>query len=205
MTYGETIIKLCWYLQTTLLLYVAYFLIFSTKWKDRSKYVGMIVVVLMYCGLCIFFRVSLTRYVTVINFLIGMFCDYGHKKTNKVPNLRVYFMILMGTFWAFLLTHAIEIKFLKSFFLMLLSVGFTLTVIMTLTFIKINYKATRCLGKISLEIYVIQGLFLSLFHSKIVYIENPYVYISIETVFTFLFAKILNMIFVLMERKISAK
>lgn len=202
LTYGETVIKLGWYLQTILILYITFFLIFSAKWNEKTKYVGMVIVVLIYCGLCILFQASITRYITIINFLIGMFSDYKCKRAETPPNLNVYFTFLLGTVLIFFARYIIDIPVLKYFLLMLLCVCFVISVIMTVQFIKIDYKITRLLGKISLEIYVIQGLFLSFFRSELFYIKNSYIYVSVVTIFTFVFAEILYVIFELIAKKI---
>ena len=38
-------------------------------------------------------------------------------------------------------------------------------------------RVTRVLGKYSMEIYVLQGVFLSLFHKEPFNITNPYIYV----------------------------
>ena len=43
---------------------------------------------------------------------------------------------------------------------------------------------TKFLGKISLEIYVFQGAFMMLFHGKMLFIENAYLYVLLSAVCT---------------------
>lgn len=57
-----------------------------------------------------------------------------------------------------------------------------------LTKIGIQNSITHFLGRISFEIYVMQGLFLTIFHSQKIYIENPYFYILMVLVSTFVAA-----------------
>lgn len=61
--------------------------------------------------------------------------------------------------------------------------------------INIQNAVTRFLGAISLEIYVLQGVFLTLFHSSIVVIENSYLYIAVVSATTILSAFLIHPLF----------
>lgn len=206
LTYGETVIRLGWYLQASLILYLAFYFIFRTQKSDIWKYNMMLGVVLVYIVICILLQFSPTRYITIIAFNLGMFWDFkadiiAKSFRKKIAFKYVFLAVIFGAL--FLVSHLLETYVLKKILGMLFSLCFVVLTVLTVQFVKIDCKATRFLGKISMEIYVSQGLFLVLFHEDICYIANPYIYVILVTTCTFLFSVGLNQIFTQMAKRIK--
>lgn len=65
---------------------------------------------------------------------------------------------------------------------MVSSVCFAVFVATATHLIHVENRITRWLGKYSTEIYLVQGLFLTLFHSEMINLANPYLYVLLVTV-----------------------
>ena len=206
LTYGETVIRLGWYLQASLILYLAFYFDFRTQKSDMCKYNFIIGIVLIYIIVCMSLQFSPTRYITIIAFNLGMFWDFKSDTIEKYfqEKFILKYIILVGLFGVlFLLSHLLESYGVQKTLGMLFSVCFAMITVLTMRFVKIDCVVTRFLGKISMEIYVSQGFFLTLFHDDICYISNPYIYVLIVTICTILFALGLNQIFARMARRIK--
>jgi peptidoglycan/LPS O-acetylase OafA/YrhL len=74
------------------------------------------------------------------------------------------------------------------------SLLFVIIIFLLLLKLKVGNKITEFLGKMSLELYLIQGLFITLFRSDKIMIENNYLYIIYTLIGTIITAYILNLI-----------
>lgn len=75
---------------------------------------------------------------------------------------------------------------------MISAVLFPMAVAGAVRYIPVENRMTRWLGKYSAEIYVVQGLFLGLFHSQLLMIENPYLYVIAAGITTLAAAVLLH-------------
>lgn len=179
LTFGGTVIGNGWYLQVQLLLYVCFYLTFRISKSRKWNFVLIYGWCLLYCILMYSFGQSSTRYESVFAFATGMAwyeLEDQIKRTNK-------FIVLLGgvefiLFCATFLGHCFVDNTIAALMLKMLSaVLFATFVVTAVNIISVENRATRWLGKYSLEIYVSQGLFLTFFHSQYINIENQYIYI----------------------------
>lgn len=63
------------------------------------------------------------------------------------------------------------------------AVIFPIVVVVIVSWISIENNVTCILGRYSMEIYILQGLFLSMFHQPPINIENPYMYVLMVMIF----------------------
>ena len=84
------------------------------------------------------------------------------------------FILVCVTFiGSYIIEHAIARLLLK----MASAIFFVLLIATAINLFHVDNRITRWLGKFSMEIYIVQGLFLTLFHSKLINITNQYIYI----------------------------
>lgn len=104
---------------------------------------------------------------------------YMKKIVNSTVLYRMLLVIGSVIFGIFLVMGNVNIFYSESIrvvFKMLSAICSTVIVIFMIMKIPINFIFTRWLGKYSLQIYLTQGLALSFFYTKFIYIENPWVY-----------------------------
>lgn len=190
--FGDTLVDNGWYLQTQLLFYLLFFIAFRLAKTKRTLI--LFVGAGLYCLFCVLFGLSSTWYEAGLCFPLGVFYSENKNKiqtfifSNKLKFIFSFLslVLLFAIFYVFgnkpYLPDSLRIvcKILSSLLFACVSTLFVLVV-------NINNPITRFLGKISLEIYLLQGIFLNLFKGPI-YIESDFIYILLIILCTLLFA-----------------
>jgi len=186
--FGHTVIKYGWYIQTTLLLYLLFFIIF----KIHNKYLKFAVSLLgyaVYFTLCHFLDCWSMWYISVLAFAVGIIMAIKPQKINSVIFVLVFLIsFILGNFS--ILGGAFAI-----FFKMLSATVFPLLIFKLQTNIKCRPPLLQKSSVYSFEIYASQGLFFTLYHSSIIYIKNDILYTLTVLISTLLFAVILHKLF----------
>lgn len=196
LTIGGTVIGNGWYLQVQLLLYILFYVIYSIERNSKLQISLIATFVIVYCVIAYVLGLGSFWYKSVLAFILGLLWGIAKQKIDLYfSNKKKIFFVAFASFIVFCITF-IGARLLNTKATILLemasSVFFSLLVILLSNFVKVDYGVTRFLGKISLEIYVFQGLFLSLFHSRIISITNPYVYVVVVAFCTVIFAYMIN-------------
>lgn len=181
-TFGGTIIVNGWYLQVQLLFYFIFFLTFRVTSYDTVRITLICVECLVLCIIMRLVGESSFWYESIFAFPIGMiwgkyFNVFENKFGKKIVCLRT--LVLIGVLFCitFIGSHLIEKEMFALVLKMLSAVLFVVSVAIVINFINIENRLTRWLGKYSTEIYALQGLFLILYHSKVINLKNPYIYV----------------------------
>lgn len=181
VAFGGTIIGNGWYLQVQLLLYLFFLATFSMA-KDNSLRIILILgECLLYCVCLYVLGYSSTWFESVLAFPVGMLWrEKEHRMINVNCNTLFYvvgaieFTLFCVAFvGSYLVNNLVAALILK----MASSLCFAVFVATAIHVIHIENRVSRWLGKYSMEIYLVQGLFLMLFHSEMINLENPYLYI----------------------------
>lgn len=193
LTFGGTVIANGWYIQVQLLYYILFYLVFrycKGKWRIHV----MLLSHTAYVALCILFGLSSLYYERTFIFVFGMLW-YENKdridswiidKRNKWLIIWIVLGLIFATNYLLsYLTMPVLFRGISYFFLIP-------SVLLPLKKVNIQNRLTNFLGNISLEIYVMQGVFLLLFHAEKTYISNPYLYIVAVTASTIASACILH-------------
>lgn len=206
---GQSIIRNGWYLQVALFMYLLYYVIFKLINHDALRLVASIVGIIGYSIWCIEIRKSgiwwyESNFAFIAGMLYGMICS---KKTKKVSKKSlVCFMISVTTFFVISYTLLIYCNYDVQVSLILkwiISCTFPVVMIFVCRGISKKIKLFHMLSKISLEVYVSQGIFLTLFHSWVWNIENIYLYIVMVCSATIVFSIVLHYFFQWMNQCIS--
>lgn len=187
---GNTIVDNGWYLQVQLLLYIIFFVIFwlVKRWKIAT----VAFATLAYCVICVFAGLSSTWYEAVFCFTLGMVVSYYKPQielflTKKLRSIIVLLACVAVFVVALFLGNKRTIlpNEIRIVVKILSSLLFVPCVAISVSLVNINNVATRFLGKISLEIYVMQGIALKFFYDTLE-IENDWLYILAVVVTTLL-------------------
>ncbi len=193
-TFGRTIIGSGWYLQVQLLMYILFYLSFRFIRTPALKIISV------FSGTAIYYLVTCLRgyagfwYVGVLAFPIGIlfaFFKDGYDDFFDTNIKRLIFMVMESLLIVvlFLCKHYIIedalIQALLQTVLNLLSVS---AVLLLMRSINIKNPITVFLGKISLGIYLLQGIFFDLYSNKYIKIENQWLYFLLVVISTVLFA-----------------
>ena len=182
---GKTIVDYGWYLQTQLLLYILFYIAFG--FVTKRKLLSISLFVLVYVIACYCFKLSSTWYESVICFVLGVVVSqYKCKFVNFLNKKRTILLSSICVFILFIVTLYFGNKAILSYPIrvivkMISSVSFTLLVVMFIAIIKVDNAITTFLGKISLEIYILQGLILNIYKNVII-ISNDWIYIVVTMV-----------------------
>ena len=187
--FGGTVIKGGWYLQVQLLLYVLWFLIYRSQKSSHWKLKCLFVVELLYCGFMGKLGYPTTWYEGVIAFPIGILWSNRRNEINAYfQSTQRWLRWVMGSFLLFIITFILPHMALPECVCVVVKIisAAVFVVFGTLIIyrIPVRGRVTRFLGSISLEIYTMQFVFLVLFHSELINISNPYIYITAVVVAT---------------------
>lgn len=200
--FGGTIVDNGWYLQSQLLFYLIFYILY--KFVKSSKACGlniiMVFVFIFYCIICATLKMPTTWYEAGLCFPLGALYSQYKEKINstcfKRKNFIVFFICIFAMFILalFLGNKQILITPLRIFVKIVSSLLFCVLCVMTVLTINIKNIVTSFFGKISLEIYVLQGIFLNLFKKTII-IKNDILYIAIVIICTILSSLLLHPVY----------
>lgn len=190
MTFGGTIIVNGWYLQVQLGLYILYYAAHYITRKDSFSNLIIFGGVFTFVFYAVLSDISLTRYESILAFVFGIFWT-SHQKLLNCLNTKakwfacmIIFLIIFGVTWLLQLKLAPNLLYIPV--KMISSILFVIVVLIAICEIRINYSFTRWLGRYSFEIYVLQGVFLTFFHSDCIYVHNNGIYILLVVISTFI-------------------
>ena len=186
---SDTVIFFGWYLQVQLLMYIIFLIAFSIC-KTRKLQLGFLFIyVMVYCVVSFLSGVTATAYESVFPFVLGF---VWHAKKERIDsllkNIKQWLWMVASTL--FLAYGLVSLSFcnISSIVIvickMLSAVLFVVLIMLLVNKIRVDYRLTRLLGTMSLDIYVVQGLFIVLLRSKLIYISNPYFYIVLVIIGT---------------------
>lgn len=193
LLFGGTIISNGWYLQTQLLFYIAFFLVFRFCRSPSGGSVMLTIIGAFYIIVMNVFDYAPTWYVSTPLFVLGLwFAQHKSRFDDQIFNNMKWLPLLLvagAILFASLMGYKVcKSKHLDDICLVLADCAFVLVTLLAIGRISLNFRITRFLGRISFEIYVVQGICLTLFHSKYIYIHNPYLFIAAVSASTIVLA-----------------
>lgn len=199
--FGGTVVSKGWYLQAILVWYLFFFAIFKFIKNSKVQIIAMVGAFFLYLAVCLIMKLSSTWYEGAFCLSLGIIWAKYSKKINEILSKNKW-LILSILLFGFL--FAISFIFGNFSFLpnpiriavkSISSCAFTIFVVLFLKVVLIDNRITRFLGKISLEIYVFHGFFLTLYRCTYVYIGNWILYIVLVFASTILLAWAIHPLF----------
>ncbi len=200
---GDPIVWFSWYVVCILYFYITfYFLMKIFKTSRAGMIFGGIAFCALYVFICSKLGFGLWWYQTSFVFVLGIvFSSYEEKILKFIKKYYVTVLLLSLTFFIVLAKHKWEIYWLipslKTEFLLVAVLSFLFILsFFTLTLkIKTNNKFLDFLGKISFEIYMVQGALMLLLRNERIYMQNDFYRSVLVLAGSLLFAFVLNKIF----------
>lgn len=168
LTFGGTLVTNGWYLQTMLFLYIVFYLVFRLIPNEKKALIAMTLVSVLYIMYSAIMSDNATRTVGIPMFILGMILSFNKEKVYRAWE-KVWIWLTLSGFVILAATMKISIMVHGYLYtaVMLVSVLAFIVFIMGLTYLIIR-KAPAMLinpvfgfyGKMSLEMYIFQGLFL---------------------------------------------
>lgn len=198
--FAENVVTYGWYLQAMFFLYLIFWLVnrfISVKIPELK----IAVITIIYAVAVIILKKEKMLFVeSVLAFPLGMlWCEHKERIdkllfSKKYP---LFVLVAFGLFAGFLLLGNLNIlnPVLKNISKIISAPIFVIVVLLLVKHININNKITKQLGKISLEIYIFQFLFLKFYLSPYVYIENFVLYFTASLVSTILLSLVMHRAF----------
>ena len=203
---GDPIVWFSWYVVCVLYFYPVFYILMKIFKNNKAGIVfGGIAFCILYIFICTKLGFGLWWYQTSFVFVFGIvFSSYEKNILKFIKKYYPLVLLLSLTFFIVLAKHKWEIYWLipslKTEFLLVAILSFLFIVsIFTLTMkLSINNKILDFLGKISFEIYMLQGALMLLLRNEQIYIQNDILWTVLvltgSLVCAFLFNKFFSLI-----------
>lgn len=193
----ELIDSFKWYIWTTVILYIGFYISFK-YFKNKKSIIAMFIYINMYYWTCYTFKVSGWWYNSVFSFFVGViFGMYSKSIIKFVQNNYKYTLIPVTVF---LLIYTYGFKHGNIFTATIANVSFVISFILISIKVRIGNKFCTFLGGISYEIYLVHRLVLDILEYRI---DNKYVYIALSLItsilLAYIFSKLVNVTINLIE------
>ena len=186
LSFGGTIIKHGWYLQTILFVYIAFW--FAFRFFATKKKVPVIMTVVVIYALYKYGTGALsTSYETVLCVLAGggaYWLNLRRQTPRKLFSV-VIFVLFASSFIMRFVCSKYNLLYLSWPFTSIANISFCFFVVSIDNIKLIRNRLFEKLGEYSLEIYTLQGLWILVFHSEKIYINNAFSFAILVSVCTF--------------------
>lgn len=200
--HGSPIVSNSWYIITILVFYFVYWILMTIcKSNYRAMIIGGGIWYVLYTLCCIKFGYGLWWYNASHILIVGMLWALWEKKITKI--IERYQIVIPIVWVAFIIVFVSKIVIAS--YLPINGIGLLIDLIITILFVisvvffsmkvKIGNKALAFLGEISFEIYMIHGLFITIFRSDKIYIDNEFVWACLVLAFTIVSGYVLHIVF----------
>ena len=204
LTFGGTIIVFGWYLQVQLIYYLFFYVVYRYCRLERRIAV-MICLHMCYMLMCIFAGLPSLFYERTFMFVFGMVWCIKRKEIDAWIDKGAHAIILWLLSLALFVILYVCSMLIHKEFVKIAARGvsyffFVTVVIIFFRRVEICNWITKFFSKISLELYVMQGMAIQFFHSECVYLKNPIDYIAVSTDASILLAYLIHPLIVCIYR-----
>ena len=203
---NDVIVRNGWYLMVALMLYVVFYYVYKIISNTYLRIVSITIFLFCFMIACIkVFEYGEWWYQSNMAFVAGLIMGTVNNDKNEY-NLKSYVLLIccfVVFFYTFRMINFKSLNF-NLYYLVksMCCVSFSLLSILLSKMFKIRSRVISYISKISFEIYVSQGIFLSIFHSNKIYINNSLMYFLLVVSTTFLFSVLLNIVFEKLNEKL---
>ncbi len=211
--------KYSWYIYTIIMLYLVFYFSFRHCKSERNAMIWIFASIIIYIACCDWWMSGDWWYNTIILFGVGMlFAKYDGKimnfmKKSYIPLLLVSVVLLVVFFFGGICTQEVLgswredynytlMRWAHVFSQMLASILFVLMTLLLQLKIRIGNRFLNLMGKMTLEFYLIHGLFVEIFsycfveenHRPVCYIDNTAQMICVVFVLSLVSAGVLYLL-----------
>ena len=196
-----------WYIWTTIILYIGYYILFKT-FKENKAIILVFLYINIYFWICYIFKIGGWWYNSIFSFFGGvLFGKYGEKIIQFIKVKYLYTIIPIAIF---LLVYTYGIKNGNIFTATIANTSFIISFVFISIKLRIGNKITKFLGTISYEIYLVHRLVLDILNYRI---QNRYIYVVASVIgsivlaylFSIIAKKIINITINILEKHLGEK
>lgn len=208
--HNDSMIRNGWYLTVSLMAYIVFYYVYRLIKNTTLRLLSVAVFFIIFGIVCRrIFNYGSWWYESNFAFVVGLLWGTLYNSNHKEKSKAIYYAILVCSAVVFGITFYLVNEKNLGFQIYLLikslcCVSFSITLMLVKKVLPLKSKVLLYLSKISFEIYVCQGLFLSLFHSNRIYIHNSFLYAVAVVSLTIVFSAGLNIAFKKLDNKLLA-
>lgn len=204
-TFGFTFITNGWYLQVQLLMYILFYLTAGFLRGNTKKTLALIAAVVVYMILCVLFCMEPYWYQCAPAFLLGVLWSlYRERLERFFENKRALKLIVLWSLFVIafagsLLLNRVGASTLcvicRIISILFFAAAFAASVMSAGELRFAENRIIKCLGRISLGIYVMQGVFFICLRGRVINLEQDWLYIVCVVAGTILSAFLVTPLF----------
>ncbi len=198
---GDPMVVNSWYIISITFFYIVFWILMNLC-KDNHRFLiaGAILWNIVYVALCVCLGYREWWYNPSHLFTVGIIWATYEKQIVSVLTKKYLLLaiIVSGTFAVTFISQHFESLFPSEVYVtvfeMLCCIFFIILVLMLMMKLKVGNPVMVYLGKISLELYLVHGLFVFGLHSELIYIQNDFLYALITISGSILLASALHFV-----------
>ncbi len=194
---GKTYISNGWYLQVAGFIYVCFWLVHKITKQTLYQKLLLLVLFIFYIIYCCYYIEHYSLYIQSISGLaLGCLCSWEKEIFNRIMSRWKICLIVSFIFFSVtvIIGNWYSMGILRPIIKMISVIFFIIFCFCILKILPIKCKITKFIGKISLELYAIHGIFLSIFNKTIATGWDALIYAGEVIVFSVCSATILNLV-----------
>ncbi len=199
---GNLVLPFSWYVILIIILYILFYIIAKNSKTYLRLLTYMLISQLVICSILYFRDYGIWWYSSCLTFTLGICWGVYKESINKIIKSR-YYLLEMVIFTFFILSFfstkilsIIGIKDISTIFIAIFnqisSILFCIFIVMLLLKFKIKNKILSFLSKISFEVYLFQGVMMTILRNDFWNFEGDVMYSIIVIIMTIILAFIFN-------------
>ncbi len=188
---GVTLVPFSWYIITILIFYFVYWILMKVCKKNYyAMIVGGVIWNVLYIICCMKLKFGLWWYNTSHMLIVGMLWAVWEKKLIKIIKR---YQIIIPIIW--IVFALMPIKGNDLYVGIIVTFLFVISIVLFSMKVRIGNKILGFLGEISFELYMIQGLFITILRSNKFYIVNEFAWSCLVLALTIISGFVLHILF----------
>lgn len=196
---GKPIVSFSWYIPAIMTFYLAFWALMKLCGNGYSTMVlGGAVWFAVYCLACLLLDFGSWWYLSAFPAVLGMAWAVYRQKIEACLSKR-YWTVLVAAATAFagvvILENRLHLGALNTVLKACAATLFALGLVLLLYKLRLGNPVLRLLGRMSMELYLMQGLAIMVLRSRWIYVKSPLAYGALILVLTVVFAAVVHIAF----------
>ena len=196
---GNPIVSFSWFIPGILTFYLAFWAVMRLcRGRGALAVLGGGVWFVGYTLICILLEFGQWWYVSAFPAVLGMAWAVYRKPIDDLLRRRYWWalVLLLGTFaGVVILENAVQLGVMNTVLKSCAATLFAAGLVLVLYRVRLGNPVLRSLGRMSMELYLMQGLAIMVLRSRWLYVESPLLYGLLILVLTVVFAAVVHIAF----------
>lgn len=202
---GVTTVVNGWYFQIAILLYVLFWVIYTTKYTENGKFIAYIIAIIIYTSVCVITKTPSHLYQTVFLFVAGLYVSrYKGSLVVRIWSDRPVYILGVVAFSILLFfKNKIQLGPISNIvYMTIMATILTMSLLGSRFPTLINRFCFRFVGEISLELYGVHGAIITILRNSKFYIQSDALFLILLFVMSVVVAWITHNVFFKMDKLI---